>query len=706
MTLAVLSQEAIVSKENYRERMSEICATQIVEWLHLGNQQCAGFLHEKNGFRAVQPSDMAILVNRRIEATSIRKALSRRGVRSFYLSDRDSIYATRQAHEVQRWLSACAEPDNDKLLRAALSTPSLGLPFRELDELNSNEEAWEARVVQFKGYREIWQKQGVLPTIRRILFDFGCTDRLLTLASDPAGQSGERILTDLLHLAEVLQQASVMLEGEHALIRHLSEQMAEAEDENKEAADEKKMRLESDADLVKVVTIHKSKGLEYPIVFLPFICDTRLTKNSDVPLKWHDDGGELQVSLVSDAEILESAERDRLGEDLRKVYVALTRARYMTWLGIARVNESEPCAISHLFGLKDVEVPRYLETIQTFAKDQSSIFVTNDLKSDLSKFCGADRQNAPGAAFRAKRAVKENWWISSYSALHFEGHSAPELPALDDTPQAENLIEAQREILSVAPTDRGGSQSMHGFPKGASAGVFLHELMESAANLGFAEVMADPEKLPEKFKDMITRGCELRRWEDWIDTICTWVKQMLSTELKIGEKPVQLSSLKTVKAEMEFWFETTQVDLLDLDGTVKANTLEERDRPSLTPGTLNGMLKGFMDLVFEHEGRYYVADYKSNWLGPTDEAYTREAMDEAIRAHRYDLQYVIYLLALHRLLKSRLRGYDYDRHVGGAVYLFVRGINATSRGVHFEKPPKQLIERLDACFAGAAGGVQ
>ena len=114
----------------------------------------------------------------------------------------------------------------------------------------------------------------------------------------------------------------------------------------------------------------------------------------------------------------------------------------------------------------------------------------------------------------------------------------------------------------------------------------------------------------------------------------------------------------------------------------------------------NGMLKGFIDLVFEHNGQYYVLDYKSNALGDNDSAYTDQAMGDAILDKRYDLQYVLYLLALHRLLKARLPGYDYGRHIGGAVYLFLRGVDSASGGAFTDKPPRTLIEQLDALFDG------
>jgi len=152
-------------------------------------------------------------------------------------------------------------------------------------------------------------------------------------------------------------------------------------------------------------------------------------------------------------------------------------------------------------------------------------------------------------------------------------------------------------------------------------------------------------------------------------------------------------------AEMEFWIAVHGVDLARLDALVCRHTLAAAPRPALQPGQLNGMLKGFIDLVAEHEGRYYVVDYKSNWLGPDDAAYSAEAMAREILAHRYELQYVLYLLALHRLLKLRLPDYDYDRHVGGALYLFLRGSHGAGGGVHAERPPRALIEALDHLFA-------
>lgn len=700
MTLAVLhNDQGAIAKGAYLTEMAAICATQIVHWLNRGCDGKAGFVDHKGNLSAVRPGDMAILVNNRSEAASIRQALSQRDVRSVYLSDKGTVYETPQATELYRWLNACADPDNDQLLRAALASPAFGLSFADLDALNLDEEAWESRVIQFKGYREVWQKQGVLPMLRRMLIDFECSERLLGLDTGRDGQSGERILTDILHLAELLQQASFKLEGEHALIRFLAEQIADPEGDS----DGKKLRLESDADLVKVVTIHKSKGLEYPIVFLPFICATRITKDSDLPLKWHDDQGELRISLEANAEVVGQADRNRLGEDVRKLYVALTRARYVTWLGLAPLKASEPSAIGHLFGLSNLAHDRYLNAVSTFAEGLPCLSVVEQPESSETRFIPAIQHAELGQACRPQRPARENWWIGSYSGLRVDGHSLPVESALDDTPQGENILEGEREVATSPIPGRRATAPMHRFFKGADAGTFLHGLMEWAAATGFAAALADPDAL----RDMIARRCSVRRWEAWVDPFFGWMQDMLTTPLPIGPDPDTsrcMNTLGTAKAEMEFWFEACNVDLARLDAAVVEHTLDRRPRPPLAAEQMNGMLKGFMDLVFEVNGRYYVADYKSNWLGPEDADYTAAAMDEAIRIHRYDLQYAIYLFALHRLLQSRLPDYDYDRHMGGAVYLFVRGIKAVTAGVHRERPPKALMDEMDRIFTGKTGG--
>ena len=306
-------------------------------------------------------------------------------------------------------------------------------------------------------------------------------------------------------------------------------------------------------------------------------------------------------------------------------------------------------------------------------------------------------------ALTARRAAREDWWIASYSALRIGtrlGEAREEGPfnlELDlDTPAAQKLFDDDRLAPDEARQPAAG-EDLHRFPRGPGPGTFLHSLLEWVGEEGFTAIQAAPERLD----DLIARRCQRRGWNHWIPILQGWLRQLLALPLPLPGGSQRLGELARYQVEMEFWFATHGVDLERLDDLVSRGTHRGQVRPMLEPGQLNGLFKGFIDLVFEHEGRYFVVDYKSNWLGAEAGAYTRAAMEEAVLAKRYDLQYVLYSLAVHRLLKARLPDYSYERHFGGAVYLFLRGCDPAGHGVFVERPAQALIETLDLLFSGA-----
>ena len=699
-----------VSKGAYFTEMAARCATHMAELLRAGQAGRTGFTQPGEPFRPLAPSDLAVLVNNAGEAKAIRGALLERGIKSVYLSDKDGVFDTAAALELEVWLAACAEPDSERRLHAALAMQSLGLGLAELDALQHDELAWEARVLQFRAYHQQWQRQGILPMLHRLLADFAVPTRLLK------SPSGERHLTDLLHLGELLQTASAELDGEHALLRHLSEARARPAAQ----ADTHRLRLESDADLVQVITIHKSKGLEYPLVFLPFICAFREKQASDLPLTWHDAAGQRRLSLTADEVVLARADDERLGEDLRKLYVALTRARHATWLGIAPLKGLERSAIGQVLSAGAPLTPdTLLDALFPLAQgaEASELTVAPAPEPDDRVVPLEATGEALREALTPARRAREHWWIASYSALTLSGErigegdafagEAPATARLMDEP--ETALEATAREMRDEPQDPATSAlalseaSLHRFPRGPAAGTFLHGLLEWAGHEGFAALAADPARLD----DTLARRANLRGWRERIPALRAWLHGLLASELPVPDaphepvSPLRLNRLERAhyQVELEFWFAAHQVDTARLDALVSAHTLGGIARPALSRERLNGMLKGFIDLVVEHQGRFYVLDWKSNYLGRDDDAYDAAAMREAVCEKRYDLQYCLYLLALHRLLRTRLPDYDIDRHLGGVLYVFLRGQHAASRGVHGERPPRALIEALDALFS-------
>lgn len=694
------------TRGGYVGAMARACADEMQRLILAGQAGTAGFRDDKGGWRALRPSDLAVLVNAGHESDAIRAALAARGIRSVYLSDSASVFDTPQALELELWLAACAEPDDARRLRAALATATLAVPWSRLEQLNQDEQAWEALVQQFRGYHQRWQRQGVLPMLRHLLNDFDVPARLLAAAG------GERRLTDILHLAELLQTAAAQLDGEQALLRYFAEQR---ESGGTLAEDVRQQRLESDADLVQVVTVHKSKGLEYPLVFFPFAARYRRTESGDFPLRSRTPDGRSLWLLEERDGALAQVDRERLGEDIRKLYVALTRARHHCWVGLAPLDDFADSGFGYLLGgaravgqwearLAALVAPEVVEVevVESFLETSEETPVAPDAPAPA-----VPAPAVPYLSCQPQRRIHEHWWIASYSALELSNQLTA---ALDDEVQpaagdasAETAHEDifHEHALAQAnppglPAASRAAHSMHTFPRGPEAGSFLHDILEWCATQGFAAVAAAPELL----RDQIARRCARRGWTPWIEALLAWVQDLLQTRFVLPDTDFSLAGLTRPVAEMEFWLQVASLDAQHLDRLVCAQTLGGAARPLVQERRLNGMLKGFMDLVFEHEGRYYVADYKSNWLGPEASAYTPEALTQAVLHHRYDLQYVLYTLALHRLLRSRLAGYDYDRHVGGAVYLFLRGIEAPGQGVHFERPPRALIEALDAEFRG------
>ena len=707
-----------------KEDVAAACASEILRLLQLGAEGEAGFQTEQ-GFQPLLARDIAILVNTGDEAKSLKAQLAMRGIRSVYLSDKSSVFASAAASEMLAWLRACAEPENGGYVRVALATASLGLNWSELDAFVHDEVCWEAMLERFAVYKEQWRRRGVLPMLRRFMHEFGVPARLFA-QQEATGHEGERHLTNLLHLAELLQAASSSLDGERALIRYLEEQVSRGGEGGVEG-DASQLRLESDAGLVQIVTVHKAKGLEYPLVFYPFGYYCRFASLNELPVVYRDEQGRRHVLASSnDADsseqetILAYLEHERLAEDLRKLYVALTRARHATWMAVSPYATLPRSAMGYLLGGAAACTPATLDaSLEEFAGACEHIDIQPMPEASTGRYRPVEGPATEPVWRSMGRRIQQHWTLSSYSALSrlatdSIGVAPGEQPdaaaqSLPDAPSTDTFLEtylADEGLASEIPESdgpasaEGAAAGIHDFPKGAKAGSFLHDLLEWVFTQGPQIVLADPQKLREH----VQRRCSSRGWQSHADALVEWLQDFFSRAFRIapeeGSAPLVLSGLDAVIPEMEFWFGIEQADLPALDALVSRHFLAGQPRALISKGQLHGLLRGFIDLVFEHEGRYYVADYKSNWLGKTADAYHAEAVSQAILKHRYDLQSALYLFALHRLLKSRLGAdYDYDRHVGGALVFFIRGTRSASQGLHMERPPRQVMEQMEALFS-------
>lgn len=703
--------------DDTRKLFAARCAEQIVSWL---NDPQAGFAEQSETgepskpLKPLRPADIAVLVRTGKEASAVRRELARRSVASVYLSDKDSVFQSDEAHDLVHWLRAVAMPQDVRLVRAGLATHTVGLSLDELGWLASNDEAFDARSDQLRQLRSVWQMQGVLAMLRQTLHQMGLASRWL-VAPD-----GERKLTNFLHLAELLQTASSTLDGEQALIRWLLTEM----EEGSAQGDEQIVRLESDADLVKVITIHKSKGLEYPLVCLPYATSFRAKDRKFTSfVNLADEEGHRELLLQFSKEELALADRDRLREDLRLLYVALTRARHSLWVGFSAVKTGNSSAcISHksgagyvLGGTEQIEASDWLAPLGQFASTCTDIALQpaepntpcTALTRSLADVALQDRPN-----YQAD--FERNWTIGSFSRLARE--LTPTLassqmstsllsPATSDLSPIQaprpaddelSLADSADESLAIQrPQTPSNPAAWHKFARGAEAGNFLHDQLEWLATEEFS--LSDNEMLVGRLQ----RRCERAGRGAHAEDVVSWLTEVVQTILPGPD--AALVDLVHVLPEMEFWLPAQRIEAKEIDAQCRKYLLPGVDRPGLAERQLHGMLMGFADLVFEHQGRYWVLDYKSNYLGDDDASYDGDALARSMAEHRYDVQAAIYMLALHRLLKLRLgSSYQPEEHLGGAVYLFLRGMKGSQNGVCLIPVSVPLLDALDAMLAEEA----
>ena len=653
------------------------------------------------GERPLRAGDIAVLVRAHAEGALVRQALEILGVGSVELS-MASVYRSSDAEELERVLAAVLEPTRERVLRAALATEAMGLDAVALLALDDDEPAWPAIAARFAAYRDTWLARGVGFMLRQWLNDEHVAERLL-VRSD-----GERRLTNLLHLAECLHQAASEHTAPDALLRWLQVQRRE-----RRSDDSSQLRLESDSNLVQIVTVHKSKGLEYPVVFCPFLWNGRSGSPEGLDgVEYHDDEGRAVIDLrmgvdpdCDEADVKARVQFEAAAEALRLIYVALTRAvqRCVLVIGGYAINgssnESRRSPLNWLVAGGSMSPASWLAAKGVDVDDAWRAWAQRHAPQvGIEALPGGPGTPLGGAAvppeqlaaLQAPPMLPAAWWIGSYSALM---HGALHEAAAAD--------HDQRVRADAVPARAGDDDDVLNFARGAAAGECLHAVFE---RIRFDDPLSWPAAIDAALYKLGTPPQPRER-----RMLQRLLGDVLNTPLPVGtERPLHLAQLSHQRrlVEMEFHLSAPRLDDSALNALFARTGVAV---PRLTFGTLRGYLKGFIDLVFEHDGRYFVLDWKSNHLGDTPADYGRAAMEAAMAEHGYALQALLYSVALERHLRQRLPDYHHERHFGGALYLFVRGVRPGWRdtggrpsGVWFRRPDAQLLASLSALIDGAA----
>lgn len=636
------------------------------------------------GARSLCANDIAILVRNKNEAAEIKTALADFGLASVYLSAKDNVFESKEAIALQRLLAGVLELENTRKMMAALSTEFFGLQPNDLASLSEDEIRWENLREQFVSLREQWLNQGLMPMVFA----------LMESSYEPGFDNSERALTNTLHLLELLQTASV----EHNLPESLLAWF-EAELANPSKASDNELRLESDDNLIQIVTQHGSKGLEYPIVFVPFATYfSKRLKRSLTMTYHHRDNYRASTFLGDNSRIYAWYEEEQQAEDVRLLYVAITRAIYRCYLPVTAFADGHLSPLGLMLNLTNADPETLLEKLTSLQAKQPAAISLSVIEGDSfhpTATTNIVKINLPTAKTKEfQRTLEQQWRMHSFSSLAHWQLRTQQSRVLRDPETSSSLPADLPPSPNVAPGLR------FEFTKGAEAGNFLHSLLET---ISFnAPNWSD-------CNDVFSAHAHLlkNRNEELID----WLNECLQTRLPCGVSLSDITEERQLK-ESSFYFTIPRLQVDKLFDCLRAYRQAQDnigDLPHILPNRneIDGMMCGFIDLIFEHENRYYIVDYKSTFLGTTFADYQPDAIKSNIEESNYDLQFLIYTLALHRHLRQCIPDYSIEKHLGGVYYLYLRGLQnnesvENSTGIFHTTIPPEIIHWLDQLFLDAS----
>ncbi|WP_299982892.1 exodeoxyribonuclease V subunit beta [Desulfobacula sp.] len=671
-----LDRQGFISKETAAGIIPLAVAEDILSLLQSGKMLITNHSSDP---QKISSKDIAVLVRTNKQAEQINAALSDLNIPS-HLSKTGSVFESRQAIDLHDILWAVYNPDHKGSINAALCTSVFNFSSDMIVVLDKEEVLFFKWQDRFRAYKEIWEVKGFVSMAMALLHsDEAFLKTNLRL--------DERGLTNFYHLVELISQACLKQQlSPYYLLKWYGRQLFK--DLRDEFEDE--LRLESDKKSVTIVTIHKSKGLEYPVVYLPYLWEG-LRKPSYENILFHDSEKDHRLTLDLGSKDLTNSqdhfEKEEKAEQRRLLYVALTRASAMCriiWGGFKSVDTSAFGTLLHPNGCKD-DQSMISDLKQLRSTADQSILVQSHTPDSSGHLM--DRTALPSPVLSAQkitREIKASWKMSSFSAITQSQH-----------PEAFQGREKSDENRA------GPLITLAQFPKGAGSGDLFHSVFET---LDFTEGSGEISKLVQSKFDMFGFSDQ-----ELIQMGETSVKEVLETRLTTETSGFCLKDIQPDQRfnEMEFTFPVQSFQMSSVqkvfgrsDPKFKTSGYLKK-LSQLTAQSFKGFMKGFIDLVIHHEGKWYIIDYKSNYLGDTYDQYSQDAMFDAMSDHHYFLQYHLYLVALHRYLTLRLKDYDYDTHFGGIFYLFIRGMHSDfgpRYGVFQDRPSKAVISYLSDNF--------
>ena len=644
--------------------------------------------------RPVAEDEIAIIAKGNEDLNKIQYELERQGV-SVNRPSKRSVFDGAIANDVAAIFSAVMSPYDEQKVRRAILSPMIGEDLNSLSLLENSLDGLGNYITEFSTIREAWFDRGFLGAWQYLFDTFRVWERVIT----SNGKESERTVVNLRHISEILAQQATNFSGPQALFQWFLRQVTNPSQREWEM----ERPLSSDSG-VKLMTIHKSKGLEFNIVFL-FKADKAVGDNSKT-LNYSSktvldpkSRVEIQKRVIGvgakDSYEQEELDQHKLrieAENRREWYVALTRAVNRIYVFM---HDEKGTSLGGVGFWKNAN-----KFSHCFASDHALVEGISSYQSEISAGIDVHGVDLPNKRFFAKQP-------SSFTTLcqHLKPQEAQDFLVQNYTPK---VIEDEQYDSSYAIASHSDLPFINlNFSKGSSAGSYLHEVLDfvdlsNVRDAGPDIVKRLKNNYPIVFNQMIEKyNMDQAKLQEGM---VQWFSDITAARIHDGFQLNQLHP-KQYLSEMSFcmsmkdeYFDSSRInDLLKFYGI---------NIPKLNRAETVRYLVGSIDLVYQHENKFYVADYKSNYLGSSYSDYSNEELNKNMIQSSYYLQAIIYSVALHRYLKNRLLNYDIETHLGGATYLFLRGMKAEfDQGVFHWNPPKELIIAMDELLGKAVNPI-
>ncbi|MCC5940166.1 MAG: exodeoxyribonuclease V subunit beta [Balneolaceae bacterium] len=684
----IITREGLTSNKNdsrefaYNQTVKEIA--ELLEKAEKGEASIDG--------RKLFAGDIAVLIASHKDAAEMKRRLKKVGIDSVTYSNK-KVFESYEAKRIAYLMEAVLHPFDRRAFSNGMLSGFFSLRMSKIYQYISDEEKRQIMSEHLRELRELWSSKGFSAMLRSIFYQ---DDRMAGLAKL---ENSERVLTNLFQLADICSQAEQSEGLDPAGL--FAWYQKELTDPGKD--DEKTLLLESDQNLVKISTIHNSKGLEYPVVFCPMLWEGREVKDKDLLQQYHeslDDDLTINIDQLKDerrAEAFEKSAFENLAEEVRKLYVAVTRAKYkctVIWdtqttsnisgLGSLLAGKEAIMEIIHdqtkLSEKNESDGTRFVKSLQELSEKSNGtigfrLIDSAETRTNPVEWNRADEEQLSYQTYSGRNELLVQNQLVSFSSLAYK-------TAEDGEPDYDQILENYVNAITAEPAQKS-ELTIFTFPRGANPGTAIHKLFE-LEDFNFNSVQKID--LKGSVEDVLqTHNIDIK-WADVAQKMLRDVSGALIPGLSLSDV-----SGEDQLREMEFHFPVKKPIAERLFSIIRKERPTESEQ-----NNLNSMLIGFIDLIVRQNGKYYILDYKSNYLGDSLDDYSAEKLKSEMLHAGYDLQYHLYMAALAKYLRKRLPDFSYEKHIGGAAYLFVRGMRSGSdNGIWFHKPDQEIIEQLE-----------